>query len=291
MSLLHLLKVGSVAETLLTWVALVVCFRSSIRNYISAMRAYLLVQAVGGVLMDVLINFRIMSPDHRYTAYFCVYWVSFVAGAAAIVAVMQQVFQQSLSPLPGLRRLGLVVFRWIVLATLVFAVGSTLMPLGFHLASAESVMYGVMRSISIMEICLLAFLALSVHALGFSFRSRIFGIGLGFGLTAAADLVVSLIMQRNPAMVSYGNLFGQIGILLALGTWIVYFVKAEPDRKMVTLPVTSPLLRWNEIANALGHPGGQVVLTQPASANFLHDVERAVDKVLAKNSLDKPHPN
>src|ERR1700760_3717373 len=115
MSFLHLLKVGSVVETLLTWVALIVCFRSSIRNYISAMRAYLLVQAVGGVLMDVLINFRIMSPDHRYTAYFCVYWLSFVGGAAAIVLVMQQVFQQSLSPLPGLRRLGLVGFRWIVL--------------------------------------------------------------------------------------------------------------------------------------------------------------------------------
>ena len=252
------------------------------------MRAYLLVQAIGSLLMNILINFHVMSREHRYIAYEWVYWLSFFAGAVAIYFVMQQIFQQSLSPLPGLRRLGLVVFRWIALATLVFAVGSSVLPMGLRFAALESSLYGAMRSISIMEICLLVFLALSVHALGFSFRSRIFGVGLGFGISAAIDLIFSAVQQRHPEMVSYGNLFGEIGILLALSTWIVYFLRPEPERTMVTLPVTSPLLRWNEIANALGHPGGQVVLTPPASANFLHDVEKAVDKVLAKNALNKP---
>ncbi len=292
MSLADLLRSATAVETLLTWVALIVCFYSSRRSrpgtHIPAMRAYLLVQAVGSLLMNILINFHVMSPERRYIAYFGVYWLTFFAGAVAIYYVMQQIFQQSLSPLPGLRRLGLVVFRWIALATLVFAIGSSVLPMGLHFAALESSLYGAMRSISIMEICLLVFLALSVHALGFSFRSRIFGVGLGFGISAAIDLIFSAIQQRHPEMVSYGNLFGELGILLALSTWILYFLRAEPERAMVTLPVTSPLLRWNEIANALGHPAGQVVLTPPASANFLHDVEKAVDKVLAKNALDKP---
>jgi hypothetical protein len=282
MSLADLLRNAAAAETLLTWVALIICFRSSartpVRSRIPAMRAYLLVQAIGSLSMNILINFHVMSREHRYSAYFGVYWLTFFAGAVAIYFVLQQVFQQSLSPLPGLRRLGMVVFRWIAVATLVFAVGSSVVPMGLHFAALESSLYGAMRSISIMEICLLVFLALSVHSLGFSFRSRIFGVGLGFGISAAIDLIFSAIQQRHPEMVSYSNLFGQIGILLA-----------EPERTMVTLPVTSPLLRWNEIANALGHPAGQVVVSPPASTNFLHDVEKAVDKVLAKNALNKPH--
>lgn len=288
MHLADLLRNEGVAETLLAWVALIVCSRSSVCKSIPAMRAYLLVQAVGSLLMNILINFHVMSREQRYTAYFGVYWLTFFAGSVAIYFVVQQIFQQSLSPLPGLRRLGLVVFRWIALATVVFAVGSSVLPMGLHFAALESSLYGAMRSISIMEICLLVFLALSVHALGFSFRSRIFGVGLGFGISSAIDLIFSAIQQRHPEMVSYGNLFGELGILLALGTWIVYFVRAEPERTMVTLPVTSPLLRWNEIANALGHPAGQVVLSPQTSTNFLHDVEKAVDKVLAKNALNKP---
>jgi hypothetical protein len=293
MSLAHLLRNAAAAETLLTWVALIICFRSSartpVRSRIPAMRAYLLVQAIGSLSMNILINFHVMSREHRYSAYFGVYWLTFFAGSVAIYFVLQQVFQQSLSPLPGLRRLGMVVFRWIAVVTLVFAVGSSVVPMGLHFAALESSLYGAMRSISIMEICLLVFLALSVHSLGFSFRSRIFGVGLGFGISAAIDLIFSAIQQHHPEMVSYSNLFGQIGTLLALSTWIVYFLRVEPERTMVTLPVTSPLLRWNEIANALGHPAGQVVLSPPASTNFLHDVEKAVDKVLAKNALNKPH--
>jgi hypothetical protein len=48
----------------------------------------------------------------------------------------------------------------------------------------------------------------------------------------------------------------------------------------------SQLLRWNEIALALGHSGGQVVLTPATKPFFLEEVEKTVDRVMSRNSID-----
>ena len=43
---------------------------------------------------------------------------------------------------------------------------------------------GLMRSVSVLELCLLAFLCLSMNALRLSVRDLAFGIALGFGMLA-----------------------------------------------------------------------------------------------------------
>ena len=40
------------------------------------------------------------------------------------------------------------------------------------------------------------------------------------------------------------------------------------------IPATSQLLRWNEIAMAIGHSSGQVVMTPAPKPFFLDEVER-----------------
>jgi hypothetical protein len=47
---------------------------------------------------------------------------------------------------------------------------------------------GLMRSVSILELCLLAFLCLSMNALRLSVRDMAFGIALGFGLMSRTTL-------------------------------------------------------------------------------------------------------
>jgi hypothetical protein len=49
------------------------------------------------------------------------------------------------------------------------------------------------------------------------------------------------------------------------------------------MPANSTIYRWNEIASALGHTGTRVAVQQPANSFFLSDVERVVEKVLARN--------
>jgi hypothetical protein len=64
---------------------------------------------------------------------------------------------------------------------------------------------------------------------------------------------------------------------------MVYSVIPEPARRPVLMPASSTIHRWNEIASALGHTGTQVAAQQPATSFFLSDVERVVEKVLARN--------
>ncbi len=286
MFLAEAIKLVSVLNTVAEWVALLAILRLPNRRIFSAMSIYLGIDAVLGIPLNALLYIHLFSAEAQSRAYSCLYWTGYLLQAIAVFFVVQQIFGEALSPLSGLRRLALVIFRWIAATSAVIALASTGYPLGLHAKDLSAVMFQISRCINLMEICMLLFLALSVHSLGLSFRSRSFGVGLGFGFAASTDLIVSAILQHNYQMYGYANLFGVCTSFIAIAIWAVYFLKKEPVRQAVTLPVTSPLLRWNEIANALGHKGGQVVVSQPAF--FLQDVEKVVDRVLTKNAVNEP---
>jgi hypothetical protein len=140
-----------------------------------------------------------------------------------------------------------------------------------------------MRSVSVLELCLLAFLCLSMNALRLSVRDLAFGIALGFGMLSANDFVISSLLARNASLTSPLQFVSESITLLSLGVWLAFLALPEPVRKPVVLPANSTIYRWNEIASALGHTGTQVAVVQPASSFFLTDVEKVVDKVLTRN--------
>jgi hypothetical protein len=72
-------------------------------------------------------------------------------------------------------------------------------------------------------------------------------------------------------------------ILATLAIWMIYCILPEPVRRPILMPASSTIYRWNEIASALGHTGTRVAVQQPANSFFLSDVERVVEKVLARN--------
>ena len=57
-----------------------------------------------------------------------------------------------------------------------------------------------MRSVSILELCLLAFLCLSMNALRLSIRDMAFGIALGFGLMSTNDFVFAALIPKALSM-------------------------------------------------------------------------------------------
>jgi hypothetical protein len=111
-----------------------------------------------------------------------------------------------------------------------------------------------------------------------------FGIALGFGIMTSNDFVTaSLINKRATSLTTPLEFVYESVILFALGTWVAYCALPEPKRKPLVMPVNSTIYRWNEIASALGHPGTQVAVPQPANSFFLTDVENVVEKVLSRN--------
>jgi hypothetical protein len=140
-----------------------------------------------------------------------------------------------------------------------------------------------MRSVSIVELCLLAFLCLSMNALRLSTRDMAFGIALGFGLMSSSDFILASFWNSQTTLTAPVQFVSEAVILASLGIWVTYCALPEQVRRPVVMQVNSTIYRWNEIASALGHSGTQVAVPQPANSFFLTDVENVVDKVLSRN--------
>lgn len=272
----------SVAEFAL-WAALSFLFwKKGLQKRFPALNVYLALRVISMPVLLGLLYIQAQPWGHQFFPfYFYPFWAVYIASAISLFFVTLEIFRSVLSAFSGLMRLGTVVFRWVALVSAVASLGSisyshpglSLLP-DFALA--------LMRSVSILEICLLAFLCLCINALQLSVRDLAFGFGLGFGLMSANDLIFSAISS------SYSSLnaplqFGYEGIiLLTIGAWVAYCAMPESVRKPVVMPANSTIYRWNEIASALGH-GTKVAVRQPANGFFLTDVERVVEKVLTRN--------
>lgn len=268
-----------------------VCFlKSGSARRLPALGVYFLVRGIALLALEGLLWSGVMPAygTLRYEAYFYGYWGNYIVAAVTIFFVVQEVFKRVMEPVPGLRRLGLLAFRWICIVSVVLSLGSIVLPATGNTAHYFICSIGphLMRCVSILELCLLAFLALSIHTLGRSFRSRLFGIGFGFGVQAAGELVASALIAKYPGMLSPVNLFEQIITTAVLISWTAYFLVPEPaaERSLIVLPPSSAMSRWNALAKGIGQTPEVALAAQP-SGFFLQDIEGVVDRVLAKNPI------
>lgn len=219
--------------------------------------------------------------DYAFDMYFYCYWAVYIASAILLFFVCIEVFRSVLSAFSGLQRLGTMAFRWTALVSAILSLST----ISFDHSGAlliPDIAYGLMRSISILELFLLAFLCLSMNALRLSVRDMAFGISLGFGLMSANDLIVNSLLSRNHSLTEPLQFVFESLILVTLGLWVAYVALPEPARRPVVMPAHSPILRWNEIASALGHTGTQVAV-HSTEGFVLTEVERVVEGVRSRN--------
>ena len=220
--------------------------------------------------------------QNYYAVYFFAYWAVYIASAILLLFVCIEVFRSALSGLPGLMRIGIVIFRWAILVCVVLTF-SSISFVHHGLAAVPDIAVALMRSVSILELCLLAFLCLSMNALHLSVRDTVFGIALGFGFMSSNDFVFAALTNKFASMTASWQFVYEAMILISVGIWITYCALPERARKPVMMPANSTIFRWNEIASALGHTGTQIAVQQPANSFFLTDVEKVVEKVLTRN--------
>lgn len=214
--------------------------------------------------------------------YFFFYYAIYVASAIILYFICLEIFRSALASMQGLQKLGLVIFRWAALVSAIVTFSSVSF-VHHNLLMVPDIAMPLMRSVSLLELCLLGFLCLSMNALRLSVRDIAFGFSLGFGMMASNDFVAVSLIPRFISLAAPQQFIYEAIILVSLGTWIVYCALPEPAPKPVVLPVNSTIYRWNEIASALGHTGTQVAVQQPATSFFLTDVENVVEKVLNRN--------
>jgi hypothetical protein len=248
-----------------------------------AMGAYLALRVFS---MPVEI-FLLLEREHTHSlswsiSYFFAFWALYIASAVLLYFICIEIFRSALSAFSGLMKFGLIIFRWAILVSAIVTL-STLSFAHRGLLIIPDVANALMHSVSLLELCLLAFLCLCMNALRLSARDLTFGISLGFGAMAANDFVVTLLISHSTALTAPMQFAYEGVILLGLGVWVTYCALPEPVRQPLVMPANSTVYRWNEIASALGHTGTQVAVQQPATSFFLSDVEKVVDKVLNRN--------
>jgi hypothetical protein len=247
-----------------------------------AMGIYLALRVVS---MPVLLLFfygqtRQWFNGSSFSWYFYVYYAVYIVSSVILFFVCIEVFRSALAAFSGLQRLGTMVFRWIALVSAIIGF-STISFSHREIPIIADIANRLMRSVSILELCLLAFLCLSMNTLRLSVRDMAFGIALGFGLMSANDFIVGALLARNTSLTGSLQFVYESVTLILLGIWIAYAAMPEPVRRPLVMPVNSTILRWNEIASVLGYTGTQVAV-QPAGGFVLTDVERVAERMLIR---------
>jgi hypothetical protein len=278
------MSVMSAIEFLL-WASLGYLFWSKkLQKRFPAMSSYLALRVVSTpILLGAL---YMQSQPHAavifFQTYFFGYYAVYIASAVLLFFVCLEVFRSALSAFSGLVRFGNVIFRWAAVVSVIMSLTN------FSFAHRgiliiPDIAFSTMRSVSLLELCLLAFLCLSMSALQLPVRDFSFGIALGFGVLAANDFILTALIKANSSLNEPFQYVFQGLVLAALAIWVVYAALPEPVRKPVVVAANSTIYRWNEIASALGHKGANIAIPQPANSFFLTDVEKVVEKVLNRN--------
>lgn len=214
-----------------------------------------------------------------YTSYFIFFWCSYGAATVAVFFSIEQIIRRVLSPLSGLSRLGVLIFRFTGGLTLFIALTA-------HLSEMRSLPFNSwLRALFIsfglcmcvLEVALMGLLMGTAHRLGLNFRTRIFGLSLGL---CALGLMDFLNLSMASSAWAGGGLTNELLLFATLFTWVAYFVLPDQKRGTMLLPGSSTLLRWNEVVSQLG-PDGQSLPKGPNS--FMSEVEELVDSIMLRN--------
>jgi len=279
----------SVMEPLLLAGTLWAFARSKAYERLPAFGAYVTCRlAVCSPLLLLLFGaqLHLIETHLAYRIYYSVYWVGYLVGSGLALLAVHEIFSHLMRPLPGLGRYGLMAFRWVTVTSMLIALATALYPAGMVHSPLVAVTSGAMRCMSILELCLLTFVIVSMQTLRLSPRSWEFGVSLGLGMIAAADLFGSAFAFSHSTLASVAGYGSQVVVTMGVAVWMTYFVRSQQEPSLVP-EVPSSLRRWNQIADALTPPPPQLTLGPSPSNFFLHDVEKAVDRVLEKNSAGR----
>ena len=204
--------------------------------------------------------------------------MSYLVSSVLLFIICVEILRSVFEPFSHLAHYGLVGLRWMVALFSILVIASMTTVIGSQNPLKE-IVYVVMRSVSVMELCLLAFLCIGMKALRISGRDLGFGIAMGFGVLTLNDLLHTALIHSSLKTETLQYIYEGF-TLTAIGVWIGYAALPKRVHAPVLLPFRTMLFRWNEIAAAIGHKETRVL--QPSPHFFLTDVEKIVDRAFER---------
>ena len=219
-----------------------------------------------------IVIFLIEFSVHRwgsYSAYFYTFWLFAAVNLGFAFKIIHEVFLDVFRPYHALKDLGSALFKWASFVLLLVSVVLVSLRAGWQDPLAETVLV-VQRGVRTIQCGMFFFLLAFCKSLGVSRRSLSFGIVLGWGLFATAELIslalfsgshLDSIMMNGVRMAGYS-----VGSLL----WLIYCFL---NRREIRMPVLIPQ-RWDEALMDIHPQAGKESLIPM----FEHMVDRAFSK-------------
>src|SRR5581483_3499103 len=230
-------------------------------------------------LLFQVLNFCVVFPAYRYGTYqqyFYSYWGLQAVSLALGFKIIHEVFLDVFRPYHALKDLGSVLFKWAALVMMLVAIVVAAASPTTQQGPIVQAVVTVQRCVRVSQCGLILFLLVFSKYLGVTWRSHSFGISLGFGGFAGAELLmIALNASGNASEVSVA-LVNMVAYNAAVLLWMGYAYLKAPERENPANLLMSQ--RWNQ---SLGD------MHQPLPADSLIPMfEGMVDRAFSRTNGD-----
>lgn len=206
------------------------------------------------VLSQILI-FAVVFPlylSNNYAFFFYVYATCIGISSAIGFKVIYEVFLDVFRPYHTLKDLGSVLFKWAgIVMLLVAGVVAAASSSAEQAPLLQAVMTG-QRCVRVVQVGLIMFLLVFSRYLGVSRRQHSFGIALGFGSFACAELILVALRTGGYVGENFASMANMAAYNCAILIWLAYVVSRSPARDTSATLLMSQ--RWDQSLTDLQHP-------------------------------------
>jgi hypothetical protein len=235
-------------------------------------------------LISQILMFSVLFPIFQLEysdLFFFAYWSCAAISLAIGFKVIHEIFLDIFRPYHTLKDLGSVLFQWAALVMLLVAgVVAAASPVAAQGPLVQAVLT-VQRCVRVTQCGLILFLLVFSKYLGVTWRQHSFGIALGFGSFASAELALLALYASahiSPTAMSLVNMLAYNGAILI---WLVYAWIKSPARDASASLLMSQ--RWDQSLTDLQHP--------VSSDSLIPLFEGMVDRAFSRTNGDSvPQP-
>jgi len=184
--------------------------------------------------------------------FFFAYWSCAAISLAIGFKVIHEIFLDIFRPYHTLKDLGSVLFQWAALVMLLVAgVVAAASPVASQGPLVQAVLT-VQRCVRVIQCGLILFLLVFSKYLGVTWRQHSFGIALGFGSFASAELTLLALYASGHISQATLSLFNMLAYNGTIMIWLAYAWIKTPARDASSSLLMSQ--RWDQSLTDLQHP-------------------------------------
>lgn len=217
-----------------------------------------------------------------FPQYFYVYWTLSTLVMIVGFVVLYEVFVDLLKPFSAVIDFGKMLFVWAAIFLLLAGFLTAMVTSGPSPRKIVVVVDLCDRVVHLMQCGLLMLLLFFEKRLNFSWRSPGMTIGLGLGLIAATDLVVSYGQSQIPARSSQLDILNGFVFVAVSTFWAIALRASSSAKNIADTPKRLILQRWDEAL--IGYGYGERAATSTVES-FLPGIEKTVDRVMARKAV------